>query len=500
MLNLVKRLVTNVLAWVALIHAVLFIVYWLTNSLFYTSVNDYLTDLLNAPADYISICLIFSGLLVLWSGVRLFFYQTNRRHRLWAVTTWLYGLLAVLYIVFFYGSFWLLLRESPVQQVRIGQLLLYYRLILDPVLVLGAALAAGLWLRKRLSAQPPNGTRSRLWPVADVAFVYAALWALLLAFPPESVYRGSLPIKPLIIAHRGASMLAPENTLVAMEKAAALGTYGVETDIAISRDGVLYLMHDDDLKRTTSVAQVFPGREKDRPETFTLAEVQQLNAGEWFVQTDPYKVMARQSVSAADTEQYRRQAVPTLAQQLDIVRQHKLTFIFDIKPLPSSDPYAPQFFDIAFQQIHAAGIDPQIWFLAKRDQVAKIRSAAPEMKLAYDTDWRQPPDAVELAGAGYQIVNVEYGLPKELISQYHAAGLRVNLWTVDEPWQFSRLWVLGADSITTSNAQTMLALSQPTLSLSYSIYVWAWIALGLVGAGIIFWLARQGGVAGKQGG
>ncbi len=497
MLSLLKRLVTNILAWVGLIHAVLFIAYWLTNSLFYTSVNDYLTDLLNAPADYISICLIFSGLLVLWSGVRLFFYQTNRRHRLWTLTTWLYGLLAALYIVFFYGSFWLLLRKSPVQQVRIGQLLLYYRVILDPVLLLGAAVAAGLWLRKHLSA-PPTGARSRLWPVAAVGLAYAGLWALLLAFPPDSVYQSALPKKPLIIAHRGASMLAPENTLAAMEKAAALGTYGVETDIAISRDGVLYLMHDDDLKRTTNVAQVFPGREKDRPESFTLAEVQQLNAGDWFVQTDPYQAVAQHMVSAAEVERYQREPVPTLADELEFVRQHSVNFIFDLKELPADHTYAAQSFDITLRQIHAAGIDPQVWFLAKPDQVAEIRAAAPEMKPAYGADWQKPPDAAELAGAGYQIVNAEYGLPKELIPRYHAAGLWVNLYTIDEPWQFSRLWLLGVDSTTTSNAQAMQAMTQPILSLSYSVYVGVWVGLGLVGAAIIFWIVRRAGIAGKQ--
>ena len=496
--SLVKRLVTNILAWVALVHAALFIIYWLTNSLFYTSVNDYLTDLLNRQADYVRLLLVVSGLLALWSGVRLFFYQTNRRHWLWTLTTWLYGALATLYIVFFYGSFWLLLRKSPVQQVRIVQLLLYYRVILDAVLLLGAALAAGLWLRKRLSALP-TGARPGRWLIAAIGLAYVALWALLLAFPPDSVYRGALPKKPLIIAHRGASMLAPENTMAAMEKAAALGAYGVETDICISRDGALYLMHDDDLKRTTNVAQIFPGRDKDRPETFTLAEVQRLNAGAWFVQTDPYQAVARHLVSAAEVERYQREPVPELAEELEFVRQRALVFIFDLEELPPSHTYAPLFFDIAFRQIHAAGIDPQVWFLATPDQVPEIRTAAPEMKPAYGADWQKPPSAAELAAAGYQIVNAEYGLPKELISQYHAAGLWVNLYTIDEPWQFSRLWLLGVDSTTTSNAQTMLAMSQPILSLSYAIYIWVWLGLGLVGGGIIFWLVRQASVAGKPG-
>ncbi len=495
----IRRSAITVLTWFVLIHAVLFMTFWLTNSLFYTSVNDYLTDMLNSPADYVSIFLMISGVLGVWSCIRLLLSRTGRRHRLWAVTTWLYGILAVLYLVFFYGSFRLLLSKSPVQQVRIGQMLLYFRVVLDPVILLGAALAGGLWLRKRLLTQPATGLRAHIGSVVSVGVLYAALWALLLVFPPSSVYQGALPDKPLIIAHRGASMLAPENTVAAFQRAAALRTYGVEADIAISRDGALYLMHDDDLKRTTNVAQVFPGREQDRPETFTLAEVQQLNAGEWFVQSDPFKAVARKVISTADAADYGRQAVPTLAQTLDIVRQNKLTMIFDLKPLPAGEAHALQLFDLSFQQIHGAGIDSQIWWLAERDQIARIRTEAPGMKLAYGADWQKPPEASALVADGYQIVNVEYGIPVSSIRQYHAAGLWVNLYTIDEPWQFSRLWLLGVDSTTTSNAQAMLAMARPALAMPYSTYLWLWLALGFGGVGLMALFTRRALVAEKAG-
>src|SRR5688572_3877757 len=76
-----------------------------------------------------------------------------------------------------------------------------------------------------------------------------------------------------IIAHRGASGYAPENTMAAFRRAVEMGATEVETDVGFTSDGRLLLLHDDTLDRTTS------GRGK--PEDFTWAELQELDAGSW---------------------------------------------------------------------------------------------------------------------------------------------------------------------------------------------------------------------------
>lgn len=93
-----------------------------------------------------------------------------------------------------------------------------------------------------------------------------------------------------LIAHRGASAYAPENTLPAYRLALRQGADYVEQDLQITRDGVLVCLHDLTLERTTDVAKVFPGRFRKEPggtrrwyvSDFTLAEVKQLDAGAWF--------------------------------------------------------------------------------------------------------------------------------------------------------------------------------------------------------------------------
>ncbi|GAB3169749.1 glycerophosphodiester phosphodiesterase [Streptomyces incanus] len=87
---------------------------------------------------------------------------------------------------------------------------------------------------------------------------------------------------PLVVAHRGASGYAPENTLPAADKAAELGVDWVESDVQRTNDGALVVLHDDSLARTTDVEEVFPGRSPWKVKDFTAAEIARLDAGSWF--------------------------------------------------------------------------------------------------------------------------------------------------------------------------------------------------------------------------
>ncbi|GAB4515299.1 MAG: glycerophosphodiester phosphodiesterase family protein [Roseibium sp.] len=78
----------------------------------------------------------------------------------------------------------------------------------------------------------------------------------------------------VVVCHRGASLLAPENTLASLEKAIELGAGVVELDVRPSKDGVLYVMHDATLERTTNGT----GRISD----LDAAEIDRLDAGSWF--------------------------------------------------------------------------------------------------------------------------------------------------------------------------------------------------------------------------
>src|SRR5947209_1170091 len=96
--------------------------------------------------------------------------------------------------------------------------------------------------------------------------------------------------RPEVIAHRGASAYAPENTLPAFELAVRQDAGCIEHDLQVTKDHVLVCLHDRTLERTTNVREVFPDRGRDVAEgdatvrrwfvhDFTVAEIQQLDAG-----------------------------------------------------------------------------------------------------------------------------------------------------------------------------------------------------------------------------
>jgi glycerophosphoinositol inositolphosphodiesterase len=472
------------LPWIIFVHSVIFIIYWLTNRLFFSSTNDYLANMLGRRLDYVSILIGVSAFIAAWSGVRGVLALRGTVHKLYALSSWLYGIVLVVYIVFFYASFWLLFRESPVQLVRIGQLISYFRLILDTLLILGLALLAASWLKPLLSsrkqAHKPSWALVLGWVV-----IFLILWSLPVIFPPGSIVRGHLDEKPLIIAHRGASMLAPENTLAAAGLAVQIGVAGLETDIQVSQDGKLFLMHDDTFARTTNIATVFPGRQDEPVGDFTIDEVQQLNAGSWFVSQDPFGTIRQGLVTAQQVQEYQQQTVPQLSSWLNIIAHNHLVLIFDLEQPPADSPFFRDMFQLTLNQLIQSVNGSLVWFLVDSTQLSTLRQAAPDMVPVYGLDYRYPLPAAGLAGEGYLVVNAEYGLSPQWIHTYEQNGLWVNLYTVDEPWQFSRLWILGVNSITTSNVKAMAELPHPIFSFSWTQYLLVWGLVGLLGLGVL---------------
>ncbi|MFD7298774.1 glycerophosphodiester phosphodiesterase [Streptomyces sp. NPDC059897] len=87
--------------------------------------------------------------------------------------------------------------------------------------------------------------------------------------------------RTVVVAHRGASAYAPENTLPAVDRASALGISWVENDVQRTRDGVLVVLHDTTLARTTNVEQLYPNRSPWNVADFTSSELARLDAGSW---------------------------------------------------------------------------------------------------------------------------------------------------------------------------------------------------------------------------
>src|SRR5467141_1624776 len=107
---------------------------------------------------------------------------------------------------------------------------------------------------------------------------------------------------PLIIGHRGASALAPENTLASFKRALEDGAAGVELDVRLASDGVPVVIHDATLRRT--------GLREGLVAKMTSGELGQTAVGSWFNRAHPELAQV----------QYSRQFVPTLEQVFDLLK------------------------------------------------------------------------------------------------------------------------------------------------------------------------------------
>jgi len=115
--------------------------------------------------------------------------------------------------------------------------------------------------------------------------------------------------------------LAPENTLVAARKAYSAGADGWEFDARLTKDDKLIIVHDSTLTRTTNVEEVFPDRLNYRVSEFSLDEINQLNAGSWFVTSDPFGEIGKGNVPISDRTAYFAEKIPTLKEALILTKQ-----------------------------------------------------------------------------------------------------------------------------------------------------------------------------------
>ena len=150
---------------------------------------------------------------------------------------------------------------------------------------------------------------------------------------------------PLVVAHRGDSFHAPENTLEAARLAWQTGAAAWELDVQLTRDGVPVLLHDQSLLRTTDVARRFAGdpraRDGFRVSDFDIDEVETLDAGSWFVAADGGRRSARafgtfDRLDPAWIEHISSGSVfvPTLAEALDLTNQQDWLVNVEIKSYP----------------------------------------------------------------------------------------------------------------------------------------------------------------------
>lgn len=237
---------------------------------------------------------------------------------------------------------------------------------------------------------------------------------------------------PEIIAHRGFSAKAPENTLSAMEAALESGVESVEFDLQTAACGTPVLFHDPMLGRTTNGVGPL-GR---RP----LAHLKALDAGGWF------------------GEEYSGEKIPTLSEALDALRGRVLRVYQDIKSYREMEDL-----DRIVSITRNADMSEATVFLSPDWVVMnRLRRVAPEIRRAYLVESpRALPEALDRAvideGALLSVdIGIALGHPAS-ISEALGEGVQVNTWTVDDLEQASEAVEMGISGITTNEVERLLA-------------------------------------------
>ncbi len=221
-----------------------------------------------------------------------------------------------------------------------------------------------------------------------------------------------------VIAHRGASRVAPENTMAAFRRAIDLGAGYIETDIQLSSDGQFVCMHDTSLERTTSGA--------GDVNQHTLAELRALDAGVKF------------------DAGFAGERIPALEELLVLAREKSIGLYLEAKCM--LDPAACA---KLWEAVHGAGLEERVVVSAFRPAVLRnLRAAAPGQ--ATSLLFEQPiRDVVRIAqGLGVrQLGAFSFVATSILTAQAHAEGMSVYAWTIDEPEEIRSAIEAGVDGI-----------------------------------------------------
>ncbi len=212
-----------------------------------------------------------------------------------------------------------------------------------------------------------------------------------------------------LVAHRGASAEAPENTLAALRRGWELGAESCEIDVRVTRDGVVVLMHDDTTERTGGVDRTVAEQ--------TLAELKQLDVGAW------------------KAERYRGERVPTLAEAIAAIPAGRQLFVELKDGVESAEPVAAVIREARPGSVALQAYDPAVLQAA-----AKLLPGVP----AYWTV-NMPPDGqgghapypsqllVAAKGFGFAGLALDYrGVSEAFIADCVRAGILLDVWTVND--------------------------------------------------------------------
>ncbi|MDQ3712675.1 MAG: hypothetical protein M3388_10715 [Acidobacteriota bacterium] len=257
--------------------------------------------------------------------------------------------------------------------------------------------------------------------------------------------------KPLIIAHRGASALAPENTFAAFERAIDDQADGIEFDVRLAKDGVPVVFHDSTLNRL--------GKIDGCVSAFTSEELQKLDVGSWFNDKN----------SRYFDKKFSAETIPTLWELFDFLVDYKGLIYVELK---GKEAEIPPLAEAVCDLIGQTNLLPQIIIKSfKLEGVAIAKQILPEIRTAALFS----PKILTLLGKKKRIlkkaqacnadeISIHYSLATEkFVRRAEKKGFLVTIWTADNPVWVRRAFNLGINAIITNNPSRLSTIRDEIL-------------------------------------
>ena len=261
---------------------------------------------------------------------------------------------------------------------------------------------------------------------------------------------------PLIVAHRGARSVAPENTLMAARRAYELGADQWELDIQESRDGEIIVLHDSGLLRTSNVFLQYPFRPFWEVKNFTLQEIQELDAGSWYVDQDPFKSIRDGSLTSDELTQIAGERIPTLREALELTKADQWSVNIEIKDLTGTSGDK----DIVLKTVALIEelnmVDQVLISSFKHDYLVQVKALNPAIKTAALISKMEDPVSL-LEELGADAINPNYTKISDLgiIKTIRDAGYDVYVWTINDEETMVKFINAGVSGIITDYPQRM---------------------------------------------
>jgi glycerophosphoryl diester phosphodiesterase len=252
--------------------------------------------------------------------------------------------------------------------------------------------------------------------------------------------------RPLIIAHRGASALAPENTLAAFRKAIEDGADGIEFDVRFAKDRVPVVIHDAKLERLA--------KREGRVSHYTSQELQSLDVGSWFNDKNPHKSSGKFSL----------ETVPTLESLLAFLGDYKGLLYLEIK---CREDESDLLVETVCQLIRQSDLLPQIIVKSfNLEAVRQARRLLPEIRTAalfapkiLDVLRKKKRLFQKAQECEASELSIHFSLATEkFVRRAAKKNLPVTIWTANNPVWVRRAVNLGINAIITNNPARLIAM------------------------------------------